>query len=521
VWLCALVLLVGCEGEGGADARVALPPGRPRLGINLNRASHYTPEWVFVDAFKLSRDASSSKNGGFPWQLADPDERGAPELDPEGYPLGLAAGQRVSAICLRGLAGHYPPGTYTVIFEGDGEVGTKLDAERKSLSHDGQGEARFEVAVIPSDDGIEVRILRSNPSNHVRNVRLVMPGFADSYEEQPFHPLFLERLRPFQVIRYMDWGKTNDSPLRVWSERRLPDARTQDPDRAGIAYEHMLALSNTLQAEPWICVPHLADDDHVRALARLVRDQLDPSLEVWVEYSNEVWNGQFGQHQDVKAAGAEQGRGWQEQYALRSKEIFALFAAELGGRDRLVRVVATQLAAADTVTRPIMAHVGAGEADVLAVAAYVGGHLGGADAWERTREMTPEQVIEATLADVARRREWLRATRRVAKGLPVVAYEGGQHLVGTTKAAKADAALNEVLDAANRHPRMAAVYEALFDMWAAEGGDLFCCFNYAYEPSKHGRWGLLEYQDQPLESAPKYRAAAARARLWAERGRQD
>ncbi len=62
-----------------------------------------------------------------------------------------------------------------------------------------------------------------------------------------------------------------------------------------MAYEHMVLLANTVGADPWLCVPHAASDDYVRRLAALVLASLRPDLTVYLEYSNEVWNGLFGQ----------------------------------------------------------------------------------------------------------------------------------------------------------------------------------------------------------------------------------
>ena len=36
-----------------------------------------------------------------------------------------------------------------------------------------------------------------------------MPGFENA--KSPFHPLFLERLAPFEVLRFMKWQRTENS----------------------------------------------------------------------------------------------------------------------------------------------------------------------------------------------------------------------------------------------------------------------------------------------------------------------
>jgi hypothetical protein len=54
---------------------------------------------------------------------------------------------------------------------------------------------------------------------------------------------------------------------------------------------------------------------------------------------------------------------------------------------------------------------------------------------------------------------------------------------------------------------MGQLYEKMFDTWYAESGrELLMLFNSAEMPSKYGSWGLLEFQEQLPERAPKYRA---------------
>lgn len=72
----------------------------------------------------------------------------------------------------------------------------------------------------------------------------------------------------------------------------------------------------------------------------------------------------------------------------------------------------------------------------------------------------------------------LAATQRAAQvaralGLEIVACEGGQRLVGSGYH-RDDPAVNALFDAANRDPRMGALYRRHLDEWtAATGGGLF------------------------------------------------
>lgn len=91
------------------------------------------------------------------------------------------------------------------------------------------------------------------------------------------------------------------------------------------------------------------------------------------------------------------------------------------------------------------------------------------------------------------------------QGMKLVCYEGGQHYVGIF-GAENDDVLTGILHEANRAPRMYERYIEYLDMLNEEGVELFSNFSYVGEFSKWGSWGVLEYQDQPLHEAHKYRA---------------
>ncbi len=489
--------------QPGATPNAPPPPATgARMGMNLGNVSFYSPDWVFVDVLKVAQVTD-----GFPWQLVGGGSK--PALDAEGYPRGLGAGQAASTITMRAIGGRYPGGVYTLLYEGDGDIQLGLDAEQKRVSHDGRGTASHQVAVTPSGEGIQVRITRSNPSNHVRNVRLLMPGFD---ERTVFHPTFLERLQPFAVLRFMDWGRTNRSPVARWSDRVGPGYRSQGSTK-GVAWEYMIQLSNLLKKDPWICVPHAVDDDYVRKLAAAFRDGLDPQLRVHIEYSNEVWNGIFSQAAYVKSQSGKTGRSFVAQYVARSVEIFRIFEQTFGGTQRLVRVIAGQSNNLG-IAKQAVAALPAGAADALAIAPYFGGHLGSSKNAGSSRGMSVDRLLDACAQDIATtRREEVRAHVALArtKNLELVAYEGGQHLSGVGNAAN-DAQLTNLFIAANRHPRMKQLYRDYLAMWKAEGGGLFVAYSLMYTPSKHGSWGALERQDQT--GAPKYDALVEAARAW-------
>ncbi|NDD29586.1 MAG: hypothetical protein EB084_15115, partial [Proteobacteria bacterium] len=375
---------------------------------------------------------------------------------------------------------------------------------------------RIVVELMP-DSGPSLQIRATDPANPVRYIRFLKPGTEATYASQPFDPAFLQRWSGMRTYRFMDWMATNGSTQRAWTDRPRPtDARFTD---RGVPVETIIALCNRQGVNPWICVPHQADDDYVRNLAAAFRDGLDPSLKVWVEYSNEVWNGGFPQAAYAEQRARELGLGpadrpWEGAamyYSKRSVEIFTLFEQVMGTRQRVVAVLAWQAANAWTAENIVLPSFNAGQrADVLAVAPYLTftpSPGGTPDAnvvatWTLDQLMTHVETQVFTEATT-----WMRDQKGVADayGLELVGYEGGQHLVGVG-GAESNATLTSLLTAANRSARMGTLYTRYLDAWSASGGGLMCLYSSCGEWSGYGSWGLTEYADETAADQPKLNA---------------
>ena len=119
---------------------------------------------------------------------------------------------------------------------------------------------------------------------------MVPAVYEKTYQQQPFMPEVLEDLKYYKVLRFMDWQRTNNSVNQRWADRRTPDNWYTQTGKKGVALEYACDVCNAVLTDCWVCVPHAADDDYVRDMARLIRDRLDGRLRVYVEYSNETWN---------------------------------------------------------------------------------------------------------------------------------------------------------------------------------------------------------------------------------------
>lgn len=494
------------------NAIAANPKTRSTLiGTNLNGIADWSTQWSFVDVFKTSRDWISQREGAA-WG-----EGGKINLTPDGWVASLEPGQWVETVMMIGSS-HYPAGKYTLLYDGEGKMTFAFD-HAKIVS---QSPGRMVVEVKPDEAGVFLQIRETNPKNPIRNIRFIMPGFEQTYQTQPFHPLFLQRISHFSSLRFMDWMATNHSEVVHWNDRATPNSVRQAGGK-GVALEHMIQLANTLKVDPWFTLPAKASDDYMRQFATMVRDRVDPSLKIHIEYSNEVWNGIFSQHRYA----AEQGRARKLAnddygasllfYSERSVEIFKIFNQVFGSSadKRLVRVLAGQAANPWTAEQILGWKDAYKHADAYAIAPYFDGadfdkngnsDLNDAKRADAIAKMSVDQIVENLLAGIPGLQPMLDDNVKVAKrfGLPLYAYEGGPHLTAYQFPDDKIEPITKLFAQANRHPKMRDVYRAYLNLWKQSGGSLFNQFVDVAQPSKWGFWGAMEYQNQDLKQAPKY-----------------
>jgi hypothetical protein len=516
------------SGDAERTKAKSRPPSIP-LGLNLGSLNYYSPTLAFVDAMKNADDpqTTTARFGG-PWNTG---LIGKVPLDARGYPLevpysgpGIAEPQYVRYSVVRLQYG----GRYTLLYDGEGE----FDFPVVPIHVTKQAPGVLFLDVPQGDGALFLTITRSAKGNHLRNIRLIMPGFEKTYATQVFHPRFLEQVRGASVIRFMEWQGTSSSRLMHWKDRATPEM--SQATWRGAALETILELTNRLDADPWLCVPHAADDNFVEQMAKLVKAKLKPGRLVYIEYSNELWNGIFSQYEYAAEQGCKAGLNRLKPYkgpcnddgvrlwagtkftAKRAARIFEIFEKVFGGTDRLVRVLAGQAGwlyrnevLLDAFENPAV-NPKRVRADAFAIAPYFGTSV--ADDIAKARKASTISVDEILKRLEGTIDQQVRVTTKEHKaladrhGLRLVAYEGGQHLVANGEYMNNEA-LTAKLIAANRDPRMGRLYEKMFDAWYAESGrELLVLFNSAETPSKFGSWGLLESQEQLPERAPKYKA---------------
>ena len=108
-----------------------------------------------------------------------------------------------------------------------------------------------------------------------------------------YNPDYIEITKGYSCYRFMELTKCNNSTQVTWNDRTKPNEIAQG--NKGIAWELVAEFCNQQKGDAWINIPHKADDNYIRQLAILMKEKLKYNQNVYVEYSNELWNGMFQQ----------------------------------------------------------------------------------------------------------------------------------------------------------------------------------------------------------------------------------
>ncbi len=485
-------------------------------GINLIGVNYYSIEYVFTDAFKQSRAwVVHEPSPGSVWNSGveiPVDENGYPTVIP--FDNGIDPPQIARAILFTDSNGHNPSGTYRLIVSGSGQVrvwGAATEAVYTTPID-------VLIPVDATQGRVFIEIEESLQANPITDIKFILPEYVDNYQTEQFTTEILDFIEDFQTIRFMDWSETNFSENEIWNERTPKNNVTQAVE-AGVAWEYVIDLCNTTQKNAWINIPHRADDNYISELATLFRDNLNPNLKIYIEYSNELWNATFTQYNET-AVFAENlgytGTQWErarKYTAKRSADIFHGFETVFQNNDRLIKVIPGR-ASNGNVTNEIISYFNDPfynpnqvTADAIAIAPYFGNGIGNTIGNNgQINTITVSEILDLLENELATAYDRMDQNKAVANthNLELIAYEAGQHLVAQGTYQQNDI-LTVKLTQANRDPRMEDMYCQYINYWyeATQGGLL--SFFSSHQPyGRFGSWGIKEYMDE--EHTPKYDA---------------
>jgi hypothetical protein len=549
IGIAAIVVVVA--GSSTAEAATAAN-ANSSIGINLYQVSYGTPEQPFLNIFKTTGVAQATPTEGWithansTWNT---NEEAYLQLDANGYPTTLTASSSdpnspqlfnsVGVLLVRNLpnanAGTglpYRAGQYVVLYEGQGTLTFGFDAKLVSSS---PGQYVINVAT-PTGGGIDLRITSTDPNhtgNYIRNIRVVKAEEASLLSAgNVFEPTFLNKLQNFRVLRFAAWsqmGATN--VVGSWVSR----SQTTDAGYGtshGVPWEIEVQLANAVGADPWLAIPHNADDNYITQLATLVHNSLNPSQKVYVEFSNEVWNTGMPAYSYAAIHGQavwpnagvsanDVNRSW---FGMRTAQTCDIWKSVWGSDwPRVVCVLGAQAAntytAIQSLNCPLWTGTGnapcsAHNITAVAIAPYFGfqapptwtSHSDGglSDLFQQTNEGGLISGQSASALGQSSGWEAAYKTALAPYNLPFVGYEGGQTFVGFPTYQNGSPTVNLYV-AANRDPRMGAAYTTALNNWKSNGGQVYVLYNDVFPTGQYGEWGALEsFLDttSPLASAP-------------------
>jgi len=468
----------------GGHSAIAAPVPPTSFGVSLTAPAYYRKTRM------LANMAAAAW-----WGASDRHQLTSDEVDENGNVKKIAPGVTLTRILTPPNVGTRNP-TVRCTWKGKGDL--KPATRRATNIRFDQGGFTFAMNTdAPNGEAVSVELKLSSvdPSDPLRDIdcrETTMPASAR------FDPQFVESLKGFKVIRFMDWQDTNLNAPVTWATRHLPSG-IDNIKGDGVAVEDLIALTKETGAEPWFNMPWNADDDYYEHFARMVHDNLPADRTVYVELGNELWNHAF------KAAGQAQQEGQAAslssnanaaglmRYAQRLGHVLDIWKKVYADRPgKLVRVASCQNG--DWCVKTVLGFGDtARHVDAVATAPYFGAKL------NNTVFISPDDLFAALDPEIERTLTNALAAKAVATqyGKRYITYEAGQHLI--FKDLDFEAKIE-------RDPRMYDAYTKYIDFWRTRIGDLMTFYASVGSISRFGAWGLVEYVGQPMSETPKMRA---------------
>lgn len=268
------------------------------FGINTNLLVDYNIDKPFADAMRTHRY----------WNNTSVDADGWPTSDGE-------------VLVYHGLSTQNNHGTYKLYFTGSATV-TSGDATVQNYQYNASANTSTADLIISNSSNSQLYISFTNTkrtsasasNTGITNVKLMRPLSPGSTQAHPADQLYtndyMNKLAPFSTIRFMGWTNTNDGNNDVdWSTHNKWSYATVTAfgnNRAN--WESVILLANATNKDAWICIPHKVNDEYITRVAQMFKygsdgsepytspqanpvvPPLNSNLNLYVEYSNEIWN---------------------------------------------------------------------------------------------------------------------------------------------------------------------------------------------------------------------------------------
>jgi hypothetical protein len=438
-------------------------------------------------------------------------------------------------------------GTYLLHAKGNADV-SLVDCSKDSIlnkTYNATSNTLTAFVIVPQGATNLTLSFRNTTGPGLQNISVLQPGYNLSSESNITN-LMLAHLSRFSVIRFMEWTDTNENFERNWNETTPLNWPLYHPPKHN-PWQMIPYLINQFNKsiDIWINIPNNASNDYILNLARLMLKEVNPRTNIYVEYSNEVWNFRFPQAQANLDAATDSvynhGDPFHFTYdnstdvyiwanrriAYQTKHISDLFKTVFGeenvGQWKRVRPVLAGQADTPSFAIEYLDYLNTiygppkNFIHGIAIAPYF--NLGPYKMWSN---LTVDQVLDGLNVSMQKylpEQGWsqqgpvgIHAIYAAWYQVPVHAYEGGPNTVNGCRNCSLQAKIN-----ATRYARMTDICVTFLNGWYRFG---FQTFNWyaagaTVKTSQESDWGLLEdmRQETLIDTTKMFNSTSPVARL--------
>lgn len=351
-------------------------------------------------------------------------------------------------------------------------------------------------------------------SSGITNLKIIRPGYENK-SDQFFTDYFIDALTSvsFSVIRSQNFTGTTSWDIVYpeeydWDDRKMPDDPFQSTEFNGkkenVAWEYFIDLCNEAGMDIWVNVPISASDNYITGLAQLLKDRLNPDLNIYVENDNEVWNsapGFIGTYSYNEAEAATMGLSNEENIARRAVQLSDLFASVFGQQEinqRIRVILASHAPMLKWWVLPMLQYInstyGPPKDYIYALSRQT--YFSSANA---SGSLTENEIIDECFDDIdyqivgdpvneAGRPDWVKLADDWELPGGVTSYEGGPH---TPAFGSTDNLANQIR--MHRNKRMIRLLRYnIVNNWFDLGGGVAMHFTLFSQYNRYGCWGLTD-----------------------------
>lgn len=496
-----------------------------KVAIGLDGVSDWSISQPFINVLKTAREFEARSQTTWVTQSNSALKSGG-HLDQFGNPIRIPSGSnRVGTVLLTELNSLDTThnGRYRLTYTGEGNISLS------GVQNIARGTGWIEFDFTANNTNLVLLDITSiNASSPIKLVSCVLDRNREAYEAgEIFRPEWLELIKDFKLLRFMDWQVTNNSTKTSWNTATKAGNVTYTNSTP---VEVMVELCNKLEVDGWFCLPHQATNDYITQFTSYVEANLKDGLTAYYEYSNEVWNWQFGQAQWANQEalklwpGYVNQDGWMQFYGGRVAEMAQLIDTVYEGSTKPYKKVITTQTGYNGLEYPILnaprwvgmqsgRQAPSTYVDELAVTGYFGHSLSYTEGtnriqeWRRTlgEQGTFEKMSEALNSEIdglVRSWSYLKPIADEA-GLGMVMYEGGSHIVADNNALNQDPTLLPFLEKFHYSQAMGTLYTRAMTEFENAGGKFFNVFVEMGRIGRHGFWGARRHT---LDDNPRWTA---------------